>query len=198
MLDNVISKSNNIKVPGFPGAFFFVEKEVIFFLSFYISSLKGGDSLLSPSLEDYLEEICRISQRGEAVRVTDIAACLKVSLPSVTRAMQRLDESNYIKYRRYKEIILTDKGKEFGQFLVERNRIIRDFLKLIGSECDAAAEAEAMEHYLSLPTLLAIMNFVKFSEKHSFWLDEYKQFCLANKERPGLTPGHTIIPKPET
>lgn len=45
--------------------------------------------MLSPSLEDYLEEIYRISQSGETVRVTDIAACLNVSLPSVTRALQK-------------------------------------------------------------------------------------------------------------
>lgn len=138
--------------------------------------------MLSPSLEDYLEEIYRISQRGETVRVTDIAACLNVSLPSVTRALQRLDESRYINYRRYKDILLTDKGKELGNFLVERNRIIREFLKLIDSACDVAAEAEAMEHYLSLPTLSAIMNFVKFSQEHPSWLDEYKTFCQRNRD----------------
>lgn len=142
--------------------------------------------MLSPSLEDYLEEIYRISQRGEAVRVTDIAACLNVSLPSVTRALQRLDESHYINYRRYKDIVLTEKGKELGHFLVERNRIIREFLKLINSQCDVAAEAEAMEHYLSLPTVKAIINFVKFSEKQPFWLDEYKEFCKKNKEMTGF------------
>ncbi|AQS59716.1 metal-dependent transcriptional regulator [Desulforamulus ferrireducens] len=133
--------------------------------------------MLSPSLEDYLEEIYRISQRGETVRTTDIAACLNVSLPSVTKAMQKLDESKYIHYRRYREIVLTDSGKKLGHFLVERNRIIREFLKLIGSACDVAAEAEAMEHYLSLPTLSAIMNFVKFSEQHPAWLEEYRKFC---------------------
>jgi Mn-dependent DtxR family transcriptional regulator len=142
--------------------------------------------LLSPSLEDYLEEIYRISQSGETVRVTDIAACLNVSLPSVTRALQKLDESDYINYRRYKDIVLTVKGKELGRFLVERNSIIREFLKLIGSECDAAAEAEAMEHYLSLPTLTAIINFVKFSDEHPFWLNEYKNFCIKNKEMTGI------------
>lgn len=133
--------------------------------------------MLSPSLEDYLEEIYRISQSGEAVRVTDIAACLNVSLPSVTRALHKLDESNYITYRRYKDIVLTDKGKELGHFLVERNRIIREFLKLIGSNCDVVAEAEAMEHYLSLPTLTAIINFVKFIETNPSLLEQYKSFC---------------------
>ncbi|MDO7787811.1 metal-dependent transcriptional regulator [Desulforamulus aquiferis] len=139
--------------------------------------------MLSPSLEDYLEEIYRISQSGETIRVTDIAACLNVSLPSVTRALQKLDECNYINYRRYREIVLTNKGKELGHFLVERNRIIREFLQLLGSQCDFEAEAEAMEHYLSVPTITAITKFVKFSKHNPVWLEEYKGFCqIADKE----------------
>ncbi len=138
--------------------------------------------MLSPSMEDYLEEIYRISQKGEAVRVTDIAACLNVSLPSVTKALHRLDEDKYITYRRYKDIVLTEKGKKIGHFLVERNRIIQEFLRLIGSKCNAADEAEAIEHYLSLPTLTAIINFVKFAEMHPAWLNEYKKFCQKEDE----------------
>ncbi|WP_041275585.1 metal-dependent transcriptional regulator [Desulforamulus ruminis] len=133
--------------------------------------------MLTPSLEDYLEEIYRLNQSGEAVRVTDIAACLRVSLPSVTRALQKLNENEYILYRRYKDVVLTDKGKQLGHFLVERNRIIREFLHLIGSKCDVAAEAEAMEHYLSLPTLSSIINFVKFTQQYPAWLNEFKRFC---------------------
>lgn len=139
-----------------------------------------GVDLLSPSLEDYLEEIFRISQSGETIRVTDIAACLGVSLPSVTNALKKLSEGSYIKYRPYRDIILTEKGKELGKFLVERNSIIQDFLNLIDSRCNVAAEAEAMEHYLSLPTLEAIINFVRFTEKNPLWLQEYKSFVKNN------------------
>ncbi|MFZ5595505.1 MAG: metal-dependent transcriptional regulator [Bacillota bacterium] len=135
--------------------------------------------MLSPSLEDYLEEIFRIEQSGETIRVTDIAACLGVSLPSVTSALKKLAENNYIIYRPYKEILLTEKGRALGSFLVERNMIIRNFLQLIGSECDIAAEAEAMEHYLSLPTLAAITGFVRFAELHPAWLEEYKTYRRA-------------------
>lgn len=133
--------------------------------------------MLSPSLEDYLEEIYRISRDGKEVRVTDVASCLNVSLPSVTNAIKKLAESNYIKYRPYKDIALTEKGREMGHFLVERNTLIRTFLNLIGSKCNVAAEAEAMEHYLSLPTLSAIVSFVKFSQKNPLWLEEYRRFC---------------------
>lgn len=152
--------------------------------------------MLSPSLEDYLEEIYRISQSGETIRVTDIAACLNVSLPSVTRALQKLDECNYINYRRYREIILTNRGKELGHFLVERNRIIREFLQLIGSQCDFGAEAEAMEHYLSLPTITAITKFVKFSKNNASWLEEYKHFCQKTDKENGR--GNLTRPEPKT
>lgn len=137
--------------------------------------------MLSPSLEDYLEEIYRIGASGEVIRVTDVAACLNVSLPSVTNALKKLAESSYIRYRPYRDIILTDQGKKLGRFLVERNRIIREFLSLIGAECDVAAEAEAMEHYLSPPTLTAIANFVKYTDLYPLWLEEYKAFSQKEK-----------------
>jgi len=122
--------------------------------------------MLSPSLEDYLEEIYRFSLTNYVVRVTDIAACLDVSLPSVSSAIRKLSRDNYLAYRRYKEVVLTDKGKRLGRFLVERNRILQDFLRMIRSECDVSAEAEAMEHYLTLPTIRSIENLVNFMSVH--------------------------------
>lgn len=122
--------------------------------------------MLSPSLEDYLEEIYRFSLTNDVVRVTDIAACLDVSLPSVSSAIRKLSRDNYLAYRRYKEVVLTDKGKRLGRFLVERNRILQDFLRMIRSECDVSAEAEAMEHYLTLPTIRSIENLVNFMTVH--------------------------------
>lgn len=118
--------------------------------------------MLSASLEDYLEEMYRLSVEKGAVRTSDIATCLNVTLPSVSRALQRLNEDGYIDYRPYQAIQLTEKGKSIGEYLVERNRLLQDFLKIIGSDCDSAKEAEAMEHYLSRPTILAIQNLVHF------------------------------------
>ena len=138
-------------------------------------------AMLSPSLEDYLEEIYRISQSGETVRVTDIAACLNVSLPSVTNALKKLSEANYIKYRPYRDIVLSEKGKSLGYFLVERNKVIREFLKIIGSKCNVVAEAEAIEHYLSLPTIAAFINLVKFAKEHPLWLEEFVKYVEASQ-----------------
>ena len=48
---------------------------------------------ISASLEDYLEMIFILHRKGGEVRVTDIASSLKVSKPSVNRAVGALKEA---------------------------------------------------------------------------------------------------------
>ncbi len=118
--------------------------------------------MLSASLEDYLEEIYRLSIEQGVVRNGEIAACLNVTLPSVSKALQRLSQDDYIIYQPYQDVHLTKKGEIIGKYLVERNKLLQNFLQIIGSDCDIVEEAEAMEHYLSKPTILAINNIVNF------------------------------------
>lgn len=132
--------------------------------------------MLSPSLEDYLEEIYRFSLLLDTVRVTDLSNRLKVALPSVTKALYKLRDQNYIKYERYGEIQLTDKGKEYGLYLVTRNQLLQEFLALICSKCNFAAEAEAMEHYLSSATIEAIKSLVEFMKCNPLWLQAFHDF----------------------
>lgn len=132
--------------------------------------------MLSPSLEDYLEEIYRFSLSLDNVRVTDISNRLKVALPSVTKALYKLRDQSYIKYERYGEIKLTDQGKEYGFYLVTRNQLLQEFLALICSKCNFAAEAEAMEHYLSTATIDAIRNLVEFIKDNPAWQQALNDF----------------------
>ncbi|AFV03289.1 MULTISPECIES: iron dependent repressor, metal binding and dimerization domain protein [Dehalobacter] len=134
--------------------------------------------MLSPSLEDYLEEIYRFSLSLDEVRVTDISNRLQVALPSVTKALYRLRDSDYIKYEPYGEIKLTDKGKEYGFYLVARNQLLQEFLSLICSKCNIAAEAEAMEHYLSIASIDAIKTLVEFMKSNTSWKQDFDDFVL--------------------
>lgn len=140
---------------------------------------------LSPSLEDYLEEIYRLLTSTGDVRVTDIAMKLNVSLPSVNKAIRKLTNFSYIAHERYGEISLTPEGTRLGRFLVERNRILQEFLILLKADCDVAKEAEAMEHYLSDSTIEAIHLLVHFLRKETV---RYQQFCTLDqaKEIGGL------------
>ncbi|MGI6119859.1 MAG: metal-dependent transcriptional regulator [Desulfosporosinus sp.] len=139
--------------------------------------------MLSPSLEDYLEEVYRFSQLSTPVRVTDISKKLNVSSPSVTKALGKLREKQYIHYEPYGEIILTEKGERLGSFLVERNQLLQEFLKLICANCDISAEAEAMEHYLSGETIKAIQNLVKFFKTYPLPYKRYKEYIGLLEEK---------------
>lgn len=140
--------------------------------------------MLTPSLEDYLEEIYRFSLTLDTVRVTDISKKLRVALPSVTKALYKLRDENYIEYERYGEIQLTAQGKEFGYYLVTRNQLLQEFLSLIGSKCNFAAEAEAMEHYLSSATIDAIRTLVEFMKENPAWLQAYNMFLNSKNKIP--------------
>jgi Mn-dependent DtxR family transcriptional regulator len=132
--------------------------------------------MLSPSLEDYLEEIYRfLNQRGY-VRITDIADKLDVSLPSVTKAVKKLNKKGYLNYKRYKNIKLTKKGDTLGNFLVTRNSLLKEFLQVIGSNCDKEKEAEAIEHYLSPETVEAITYLVEFFKEYPEYQKTFFKF----------------------
>lgn len=143
--------------------------------------------MLSPSLEDYLEEIYRFSLTSNTVRVTDLSNKLNVKLPSVTKALHRLKDLNYINYEPYGEIELTEMGRDRGCFLVKRNTILIEFLTLICSKCNVEAEAEAMEHYLCNATISAIETLVSFARSRPGWYEEFLQHRNQVSE-PASTP----------
>lgn len=118
--------------------------------------------MLSPSLEDYLEEVYRFSVTQDVVRVSDISHKLNFALPSVSKALGKLRARGYITYQKYGFIGLTDKGRQMGSYLVERNQVLQEFLVLLRTSCDVAAEAEAMEHYLSRETIDSIQVMMAF------------------------------------
>lgn len=137
---------------------------------------------LSPSLEDYLEEIYRFSLNQPSVRVSDLSSRLKVSSPSVSKALQKLRSKDCINYRKYGDIYLTEWGNEIGRFLVERNRILQDFLYLIEADCNIGEEAEAMEHYLSRTTIEAIKALVVFLRRETEIYEKIRDFIRHEHE----------------
>ncbi len=134
--------------------------------------------MLSPSLEDYLEELYKLDIKNKPFKIRDLASKLGVSSPSVVKALKKLDNNNYVIYEKYKGITLTKKGKELGKSLVKRNDILQEFLIIIDSNCDPEDEAEAMEHYLSPSTVATfkfLSTFLKDNEDVLTRFMEYKK-----------------------
>lgn len=137
--------------------------------------------MLSPSLEDYLEEAYRLSVNNKEIRIKDVAECLNVSMPSVVKGFRKLNRLGYIIYQPYEKIELTDKGAKKGYFLVVRNKILKDFVSMLGADCDIRQEAEAMEHYLTISTIKSIEKLVKFFSENERVLQEFRNYQVKSE-----------------
>ncbi len=147
--------------------------------------------LLSPSLEDYLEEIYRLSLNQRVVRASDVAIRLKVTMPSVNNALRRLGQDAYVIYVKYRDIVLTDKGVRLGQYLVERNHILQKFFATINPASDAPAEAEAMEHYLSYSSIRAIEDLLDYWQTYPGALERFREHARNRQQKSlGVLDGY--------
>lgn len=112
-------------------------------------------------MEDYLEVIYElIKQKGYATTV-DISNYLNVSSPSVTKMIQRLDESGYLNYEKYRGIRLTDDGIKIAKSIRNRHEILAEFFRIIGVHDEIANnDAEGIEHHLHHETLKKLEEFM--------------------------------------
>jgi Mn-dependent DtxR family transcriptional regulator len=105
------------------------------------------------SAENYLETILLLKTKNGSVRSIDIARELDFSKPSVSVAMKRLREKDYITVEEGGLIELTEKGKVLAESIYERHVLLTKALVSLGVDPDTAAEdACRIEHYISQET----------------------------------------------
>ncbi|QZA34218.1 transcriptional regulator MntR [Hydrogenibacillus sp. N12] len=137
-------------------------------------------------MEDYLEQIFTLIKEKGYARVADIAEALEVHPSSVTKMIQKLDKSEYLKYEKYRGFVLTPKGKKLGKRLVDRHAILEEFLRLIGvPEADVVADVEGMEHHVGPETLSALSDLVQFLKEDPKRLAAFREFRARNEEERG-------------
>lgn len=134
-------------------------KEDFFTFNEYIKKDQG---LLTPSMEDYVEMIYRLSIDSGYTRINELSSALNVQPPSVTRMVQKLAEINLVNYERYGVIALTQKGMLKGSMLLMRHNIVESFLKSLGVSKGILEETEKIEHTISKETLECIVNYLSF------------------------------------
>jgi DtxR family Mn-dependent transcriptional regulator len=118
----------------------------------------------TPTLEEYLETIYKLSQRGP-VRPTQIAEAVGVSGPTITATLRRLAAQGFTA-RDGNVISLTSKGLATSIDIVRRHRISERFLvDVLGLDLDEAHEdACLLEHALSPRVLAALEGFLDSPE----------------------------------
>jgi len=118
---------------------------------------------LSQSQEDYLEAILGIAKDGADVTVSDIARQMGVAKPSVTGAMQRLENMGLVRHGRYDYVELTPAGKRRARGIAGRHELLRNFLidVLEVGRGTADKDACAIEHHASRETIRALVRFMQ-------------------------------------
>ena len=110
---------------------------------------------MNESSENYLESILILEQRNPSVRMSDIAAMLHVSKPSVNKAMAVLKDAGYIHQEVYGTIHLTESGRHYAQKVYSRHVLFKRFLMEVLEIDEQTAEEDAchMEHCVSDATM---------------------------------------------
>jgi len=139
--------------------------------------IAAGDSALTPSMEDYLEMIYRLSEETGYTRVNELAESLNVQPPSVTKMIQKLHEKELLNYEKYGMIHLTEEGARLGKYFLERHNTLREFLSLVGAKEHLQKDVERIEHYISWDTyriIHALTCFMKENKEVLYQFNEYK------------------------
>lgn len=105
---------------------------------------------LFESGEDYLEAILMVSERKSEVHAIDVVNELGFSKPSVSIALKKLREQDYITIDEMNHLHLTEKGLDIAKKIYERHKILTSILEKLGVDKEhAEKDACRLEHDLS-------------------------------------------------
>jgi DtxR family Mn-dependent transcriptional regulator len=136
---------------------------------------------LTPKLEDYLITVYRLERERRVARSRDIGRRQGVAKSTVTAALQSLAGKGLINYEPYETITLTPAGRKQAEWLIIRNRVLRDFLENVlglGSE-EVRSTACGLEHALNPEVTERFACFMAFLKLHGKddpkWLREFHE-----------------------
>ncbi|HXG48274.1 MAG TPA: transcriptional regulator MntR [Methylomirabilota bacterium] len=133
-----------------------------------------ADPWPSATTEDYLERIHELILEKGYARAVEIAAALRIRQPSVTAMVQKLAESGYLNYEKYRGITLTEKGARVAAAIRERHMILERFFVLLNlPPTTRDKDIEGIEHCLSPETLASLAGLVDFFESRPDVLREF-------------------------
>ena len=112
-------------------------------------------------MEDYLEALLMLEEKGEALETTKVAKLLSITKPAVHQMGHELINRGLITRIDYGDMSLTDEGREIAKKTLHRHRTLNKFLMLIGvDEEQAEIDCCEIEHVISEKTFAAIEKIV--------------------------------------
>jgi len=127
------------------------------------------DKELTPIMQDYIEVVFHLVNDKKVARVKDIAKEMNVTMPTVTGALRRLAEKEYIDYEPYSFLTLTEKGYKTAEKIVYKHKTLTNFfVEILDVDPEKAMEnACRIEHVIDGDVLRRIVSFSDYIKNHS-------------------------------
>lgn len=110
------------------------------------------------SEEMYLETILLLKTKNGNVRSIDIATELDYSRPSVSRAVNLLQNNGYITIEKNGEISFTEEGERKATDIYERHDIISKVLMKLGAQQQVAEDNACRIEHVITPELMQTLK----------------------------------------
>jgi len=124
---------------------------------------RSQKSAASTRMEDYLEVISELVELKGYATTLDISRYMNVRPPSVTKMLQRLEESKHLEYEKYHGINLTQKGTQLADTIRQKHGILLEFFEILGVGHEIAnQDAEGIEHHLNPKTIKQLRKFITY------------------------------------
>jgi DtxR family transcriptional regulator, Mn-dependent transcriptional regulator len=143
------------------------------------------DGRLTPALEDYLEMAYRLCRQNSYARVNKLSELLHVRPSSASKMISKLALLGYLEYDRYEIILLTEKGREKGAYLLKRHDVVESFLKLIGCQ-NPLEETELIEHSLSASTVTALSSLLDYFLSDTSAKDSFNNYMVKSNQNSSI------------
>lgn len=115
--------------------------------------------------ENYIKAIYHLGKYGaNMVNTNAIADALETKASSVTDMVKKLSEKEFVNYKKYQGVVLTEKGKQVAVNIVRKHRLWEVFLveKLNFSWDEVHEVAEQLEHIKSKKLVTQLDAFLGF------------------------------------
>lgn len=82
----------------------------------------------SDTKENYLKAIYSLEENAEKISLSALSKRIEVSIPTVNNMVKRLQDEGWVRYEKYRPILLTDSGRKVAAQIVRRHRLAEMFL----------------------------------------------------------------------
>jgi Mn-dependent DtxR family transcriptional regulator len=107
-------------------------------------------SLVTESMEDYLECIFDLENTKGYACVSDVAESLKLNRASTSIMVKRLGKLGFLRYEPYRGFALTPEGVRVAEKIRKRHAMLTDLFELMGLDPrEHFSDIEGLEHHLS-------------------------------------------------